>query len=718
MKLCLIADLHLPYHPDAVHYDVFDWALQDLQKKQADAVVFVGDFTANGHPDSLRLFKERLRDFPIPVVVIPGNSDYRTPDTVCEVRAMTSPLLTDVNGVKILSLADGEQNIPEEAYALLESADENTIVCAHHPTDCLPEPHGSRLKKWRETHPDVPLFFAHLHLAMQREDGSYILPAADPDKNIGAHPAISYYDTGTKELRKAYDYCPVPYDFARYIGLSCRRPETDIEYAIAHRVGCIELRCNTMREDFEPFLPLLKRWKNAGGHTLSLHAPEVIFGNEFAAETWAAFAEFAAEVSADRITLHVPNLPAHMVTDDILVRIAEFVDKNLANLPDTLVMGIENMHMTAKDSAENHRFGYLPEECLRYMRILREHTTKKVGIHLDTGHARNNSPFSQQYTLPAWYAEIGGEAVGYHIHQYARNAAGILENHQPIDNWYGKFISYAAFFRAWTDGQIAKAPVILEIRPDGGYTKTFDLLEREVPMFDLHSHTHYSFCGRDLPQDLVDTMVRNGVRLLGITDHNYGIGVRKAEYERVIRELAEVNAGKIRILCGIEIATIPTHYDIADPAEIAGYDYCLLEHIDSPDSLAKDDLFGFAENLGIRCGIAHTDMFAYCDSRGYDRREFFRKLAEHGIFWEMNVSYDSIHRYREHPYVADFVNDPEKQAIIRETGVYVSVGFDGHRREDYDGYWVAEMVKFLKHAGIRTADELFHPKSSEDRASE
>ena len=33
MKLCLIADLHLPCHPDAVHYGMFEWALQDLQKK-------------------------------------------------------------------------------------------------------------------------------------------------------------------------------------------------------------------------------------------------------------------------------------------------------------------------------------------------------------------------------------------------------------------------------------------------------------------------------------------------------------------------------------------------------------------------------------------------------------------------------------------------------------------------------------------------------------
>ena len=707
MKLCLIADLHLPYHPAAVHYDVFDWALRDLQKKQADAVVFVGDFTADGHPDALRFFRETMRNFPVPAVVIPGNSDYRTPETIADVRAMTSSLLTEIGDCRILSLADGEQNISEETYHLLESADQTTVVCAHHPFECMPEPHRSRLTEWRNTHPDVPLFFAHLHLANRRSDGSYLLPAADPDKNIGMSPAISYYDTETGELRPTQYYCPVPHDFARYLGLSCRRPETDIPYAAARGLGCIELRPESLNQGTEPLFPLLKQWRNTGGHTLSLHAPELIVNGAYHTAVWKTFAENAKKLSADRITLHVPNLPAHTVTDELLGEIAEFAARNLDDLPDTFEIGIENMHMTAKDTPDNHRFGYLPEECLRFLQILRQHTTKKAGIHLDVGHARNNAPFSQKYTTGAWYAEVGAETVGYHIHQYTRNAAGILENHQPLDNWYGKLISYASFFRAWQNGQLAKAPVILEIRPEDGHKATFDLLDRETPMFDLHSHTHYSFCGRDLPQDLVDTMIRNGVRLLGITDHNYGIGKRKAQYLREMRQLAADNADSLRILCGIEIATIPGNFDITDPAEIADYDYCLLEHIDHPESVARDDLFGFAEKLGIRCGIAHTDLFAYCDNRGYDRREFFGKLAEHGIFWEMNVSFDSIHRYREHPYVADFVNDTEKQAIVRDAGMYISVGFDGHRREDYDGAKVAEMIAFLKKAGIRTADELF-----------
>lgn len=708
MKLCLIADLHLPYHPDAVHYGVFAWALQDLLKKQADAVVFVGDFTADGHPDALRFFRERIHGFSVPAVVIPGNSDYRTPETVTEVRAMTSPLLTEIGDCRILLLADGEGVVPDEAYALLESADEHTVVCAHHPFGCLAEPHRSRMTEWRKMHPDVPLFFAHLHLAGWQTDGSYILPAADPDKNIGASPAIAYYDTDTKELRQTQFYCPVPYDFARHLGLSCRCT-ADIEYAAGRGLGCIELRGGLL-DDAEALFPLLRKWRGTGGHTLSLHAPEIIANGAYNEENWKNFAKFAENVSADRITLHVPNLPFHTVTDEILVEISEFLERNLSILPDTLVLGIENMHMTAKDTPENHRFGYLPEECLRFLSILRNHTSKKAGIHLDTGHARNNHPFNQRYTTGAWYAEVGAEIVGYHIHQYARNADGVLENHQPIGDWYGKFISYASFFRAWESGQLAKAPVILEIRPENGYKATFDLLDRETPVFDLHSHTHYSFCGRDLPQTLVDAMVRNGVRLLGITDHNYGIGRRKAQYLREMRQLAADNADRLRILCGIEIATIPGNFDIADPSEIVEYDYCLLEHIDHPDSLAKDDLFGFAEKLGIRCGIAHTDLFAYCDRRGYDRREFFGKLAEHGIFWEMNVSYDSIHRYREHPYVADFVNDPEKQAVVREAGLYVSVGFDGHRCEDYDGAKVAETVKFLKNAGIRTADCLFAEK--------
>jgi len=274
-------------------------------------------------------------------------------------------------------------------------------------------------------------------------------------------------------------------------------------------------------------------------------------------------------------------------------------------------------------------------------------------------------------------------------------------------------ICYASFFKMWNHGILNHAPVILEIRPTEDnpmpYRCTIDLLKREEKrnVFDIHSHTHYSFCGRDDPQLLVNTAVENGIRIFGICDHNYGIGTRKREYIQVMRELAEQNKERIRLLVGIEIATVPTHYDITDPGEIADYDYCLIEHITSDESIVGGDLFGFCEKLGICCGIAHTDMFAYCDKYGYSYAEFFAEMAKRKIFWEMNVSYDSIHRYTEHRYVKDFVNDPVRQEIIRNAGVYISIGFDGHRREDYDGKRVHDMYDFLKEKGFRLVDELF-----------
>ena len=108
----------------------------------------------------------------------------------------------------------------------------------------------------------------------------------------------------------------------------------------------------------------------------------------------------------------------------------------------------------------------------------------------------------------------------------------------------------------------------------------------------------------------------------------------------------------------------------------------------------------------ILCGIAHTDLFEYCDMYGYDYEDFFRRMAENNIFWEMNVSYDSIHHYREHQYVKDFMTDESKIALVKNSGVYVSIGFDGHRLEDYDGFRVHEMYDFLKENGIKTIDEV------------
>ena len=700
MKICLLCDLHLPYYKDAIQYDVLRWAMDDLRKKQAEALVVPGDFTVHGDIEPAEVFLEAVEALSIPVVICTGNSEYRNPETKEYFRKLASPSINEIgNGWTVLALHDGECRLTEEDYAALENADDHCIVALHHPFRSLPSPHRERLTAWQEAHPDTPVFYGHLHYAM--DDGNvHMLTAADPDKVAGDHPCIFYYDTETKTLEKSYYYCPVPTGFLKYIGISCYHPETDSPYAAENGIGCIELRASAMTMDQEALKTWIGEWRKNGGICLSVHAPELSDGEgrPASAADWAAYIDWAKDLAADRMTVHVPRIRLEILEDspDILDTVASFAAEQIEKLPASCVIGMENMHTEKGETAENRRYGYIPEECMRFIRLLREKSSHTIGMHLDVGHARNNMPLVETYTLGPWYEEVGAETVGYHLHQVNQDRTG-LHNHNPIPNFYGPMICFASFFRRWNQGRLNHAPVILEIRPTAEdpmpYRCTVELLKREEKrnVFDIHAHTFYSSCGRDEPQLLVNTAVENSIRLLGVSDHNYGIGNRKREYLQVMRKLAEDNKEKLQIAVGIEIATLPTHFDITDTAEIAGYDFCLIENLTNPESIVGKDLFGFCDRLGILCGIAHTDMFAYCDRYGYDYESFFSEMAHRRIFWEMNVSYDSIHHYREHGYVKAFLEDKKKQDIIRNTGVYLSVGFDGHRREDYAGSRVHAM---------------------------
>ena len=46
---------------------------------------------------------------------------------------------------------------------------------------------------------------------------------------------------------------------------------------------------------------------------------------------------------------------------------------------------------------------------------------------------------------------------------------------------------------------------------------------------DLHSHTYYSFCGKDTPEAIVEAAIAGGIEVFGISDHNYGIGYARLD---------------------------------------------------------------------------------------------------------------------------------------------------------------------------------------------
>ena len=246
---------------------------------------------------------------------------------------------------------------------------------------------------------------------------------------------------------------------------------------------------------------------------------------------------------------------------------------------------------------------------------------------------------------------------------------------------------------------------------------------------DLHSHTYYSFCGKDRPEEIVEAAIAGGIELFGICDHNYGVGyARKSAYDlprdvmpddygkTLLRYLDHISlirekyADKIKILRGIEVATIRhKRAPLPASADISMFDYCLIEHLDQLDgeepTVTGGDLFSFAERCGCPAGVAHTDLFALIRRMGEDPYRYFKRMAEQNIFWEMNVSYDSIHHYREHPYMLEFFRNEEQQAIVRESGVRLSVGFDGHRVEDYAPERVRSACERIEKMGIPLAFE-------------
>lgn len=238
---------------------------------------------------------------------------------------------------------------------------------------------------------------------------------------------------------------------------------------------------------------------------------------------------------------------------------------------------------------------------------------------------------------------------------------------------------------------------------------------------DLHSHTYYSYCGNDSPDVLIETAIKNGIEFLGISDHCHGImtnyptvkygnddirilmsRVALNRYHDHIMTVAHKYRDYIKVWCGVEITTIDHgYYTVPEECfDFSLFDYCFIENIEKPESTIED-IFAFKDRLGCKiCGLPHIDLPAYLRSKNEDMESFFRKMAENNIFWELNVNFDAIHKYREHEYVKKFFEDEEVISAVKKSGLAMSVGFDCHNVADYNGNRVKEACQKLEELKI------------------
>ncbi len=243
---------------------------------------------------------------------------------------------------------------------------------------------------------------------------------------------------------------------------------------------------------------------------------------------------------------------------------------------------------------------------------------------------------------------------------------------------------------------------------------------------DLHAHTYYSFCSNDRPESVIERAIADGIQQLGICDHNYGVGCARtdfcwdkgtqlsADYGKTLiryfdhlRLLQEKYAKRIKLLCGIEVCTLQgkDSYALPHSADVSFFDFALVENLDDPTSITGGDIFAYAKRLGCPVGIAHTDLFAFISSIGEEPHRYFRKMAEQGIFCEINVNYDSLHSFKTHDYVTEFFRNKAQQEIVKKSGVKLSVGFDGHIVKEYKAQKVKTACQLIKSMGIPLAFE-------------
>lgn len=477
MKFAVLCDLHLPFLQSTAQYAALDWAIGEIRRQAPGAVVTVGDITACGEIAAMEYFTEKMKSVPCPQLILSGNSDVRGAHTRAAVLAHTRSGSLSFGDITLAGLCVHDKIITEEDRRLLSSLTGKIILFLHYDIHSLEEDSMEFLEAWAENR-DVHIIHGHRHMDSENFCGKTKitgLRCLDPDKAKGAPPCIYFFSVSEDGVLTKEEVCfSFPHDnladFKSLIGFSCFSPKTDIPYAAANGIKAIEVRkFGEQYGSFPEIAECCEAFRGKGGRYISLHLPTVGWqdGEVTGEADFLAAIELAKRIRADGLTLHAPRVRREEMRPGSIPwnAVLRAVQAGVGALPERTVLGIENVHLNPGEKDDGARFfGCTPEECLAWVRAMREVCGKRtVGITLDAGHARSNNSLANRYTSGVWYEMIGTETVAYHIHQRCRRGEKRC-NHMAISNWYGDEISYSSFFWAWQTGKLNHRPMFLEMK--------------------------------------------------------------------------------------------------------------------------------------------------------------------------------------------------------------------------------------------------------------
>lgn len=209
-----------------------------------------------------------------------------------------------------------------------------------------------------------------------------------------------------------------------------------------------------------------------------------------------------------------------------------------------------------------------------------------------------------------------------------------------------------------------------------------------MKLTDLHNHTTFSYDGQNSCDEIIENALSKGIEVIGICDHQYSLGSDIGKYIRKVNECKRKYKNKIEVLCGLEIGTRPEPRDLV-MSSIKDIDYCLFECLDSPLSMDFYEFMEWVKLFDMPKGFAHTDIFSLSKMYGIDIIKF---MKENNIFWEINTS-------GNYDYYYDFITNSEKQEIIKNSSLTLSIGSDTHWIKDLNVNKLKSCQELIKKLG-------------------
>lgn len=209
-----------------------------------------------------------------------------------------------------------------------------------------------------------------------------------------------------------------------------------------------------------------------------------------------------------------------------------------------------------------------------------------------------------------------------------------------------------------------------------------------MKLTDLHNHTTFSYDGKNSPEEIIKNAIKNNIDVLGICDHQYSLGSDLSEYIYTLKELKYKYKNLIDLKIGLEIGTRPGPSDflLSFTKEL---DYCLFECLDSDFSIDFYEFLQWVSLFKIPVGLAHTDIFYL--SEKYDE-DILKIMKDYNIFWEINAS-------GNYNYYYDFITNKEKQQIIKNSKIFVSIGSDTHLINDFKISKIKSLHSLIENLG-------------------